>query len=92
MKFRVLPSIVAVIIYFICFWTFYQDEADSDWYTLIGFPLYFYTNSEGKFEKGYRPSFGFHAINFVIDLLVFFLIIIALNYLYDLFLKLRRVI
>ena len=91
MKFRILPTILAILIYFICFWAFYVDEAASDWYTLIGFPLYFYTNSEGKFEQGHRPHFGFNAVNFFVDLLVFILMIIVFNYLYDLILKRKHV-
>jgi ABC-type antimicrobial peptide transport system permease subunit len=90
-KFRTLPLILAILVYSICFWALYHDEAASDWYTLIGFPLYFYTNSEGKFEPGHRPHFGFNATNFIIDLAVVFLIIIVFNYLYSLILKRKHV-
>ena len=91
MKFKFLSSILAILIYLGCFFAFYQDEAASDGYTLIGFPLYFYTNSEGKFEAGHRPYFGFNTLNFFIDLFVFFVMIIVFNYLYTLILKRKRI-
>jgi hypothetical protein len=87
MKLRFLPSIVAVLTYLLCLMVFYQDEAASDGYTLIGFPFYFYTNSGGKFEAGYRPHFGFNIINFLLDLFLLCLMLIVFNYLYSIMAK-----
>jgi len=87
MKFKFVPTITATLLYLILFWFYYQDEAASDGFTKIGFPFYLYTNSGGKFLHGYRPVFGFNALNFLLDLLALAGMVLLTNYLYSRFVK-----
>jgi hypothetical protein len=87
MKFRFIPTLIAMLLYLILLWVFFHDEAASDGYTEIGFPFYFYTNSGGKFFPGYRPTFGFNILNFLLDLFVLAAMVLLANYLYALYKK-----
>lgn len=90
LKLRFFPSMLAIICYLILLRIFFQDEGPSDGWTLLGIPFYFYTYSGGKFQAGYRPHFGFHAVNFWLDVLTLIVMIIIFNLLYTPLGRLRK--
>ena len=89
MKFKFIPIFIATLLYLSLLWIYFHDEAASDGYTEIGFPLYFYTNSGGKFSPGHRPAFGFNTLYFLLDLFVLFLMILVTNYFYNRYMNRR---
>lgn len=58
----------------------YEDNADSDAFTLIGFPFRFYVETQGKLtDPKYAADFGYFPKYLVYDILVLLLSIIVVN-------------
>jgi hypothetical protein len=83
MKFSVIPTIAAILLFIVGLGVTYKNEANVDGYTVIGFPLYFYKNTGGKLiDEAYRVDFGFNLKYLLIDLACLGITIFLFNVVY----------
>ena len=83
MKFSVMPTVAAALLFLVCLSITYNNEANVDGYTVIGFPLYFYKYTDGKLiDEAYRAKLGFNFKYLLADLACLGITIYLFNFVY----------
>lgn len=82
MKIRKKPTLLAIFLFILTTLFYSTYEAESDGFSLIGFPFCFYKYTEGKIVEAERElaHIGFSAKFFLADLVVLGLFILIVNY------------
>ncbi|MGQ7853916.1 hypothetical protein ACUN24_06660 [Pedobacter sp. WC2501] len=83
------PTLLAIAVLIVTTLLYSTYEAESDGFTLIGFPLTFNKYTEGKidpFDIG-LAHMGFNTSNFLFDMLVLLLFIWGFNFIWTKYLK-----
>jgi len=84
MSIHTKPTLLAVAVFTITTLLYSTYEAESDGFTLIGFPLTFNKYTEGKIDHSDigLAHIGFNANNFLLDMLVLVVLIWGFNFIW----------
>ena len=83
------PTLLAIAVFIVITLIYSTFEAESDGFTLIGFPLTFNKYTEGKIDPSDigLAHIGFNTSNFLLDMLVLVVFIWGFNFIWTKYLK-----
>jgi len=89
MSIHTKPTLLAIAVFIVTTLIYSTFEAESDGFTLIGFPLTFNKYTGGKIDPSDigLAHIGFNTSNFLLDMLVLVVFIWGFNFMYKLFKK-----
>ena len=84
MRIHTKPTLLAIAAFIVITLIYSTYEAESDGFTLIGFPLTFNKYTEGKIDHSDigLAHIGFNANNFLLDMLVLVVLIWGFNFIW----------
>ncbi|WP_025145737.1 hypothetical protein [Pedobacter jeongneungensis] len=81
MKLKTIPTISAISVYLIFTLLTFENNANSDGFTKLGFPFSFYVYSEGKLtDPTLAYGFGFSVRHFIIDMIILTIFVFLINF------------
>ena len=89
MSINTKPTLLAIAVFIVITLIYSTFEAESDGFSLIGFPLTFNKYTEGKIDPSDigLAHIGFNTSNFLIDMLVLLVFIWGFNFIWIKYLK-----